>query len=67
MDYEIPRPIFYVVPNRSQQTLEFFIKHHVVQGTTVCTDEWRGYGGLAAAGYNHLTVNHSRTFVSNTG
>ncbi len=35
------------------------VAEHVEAGTTVYTDEHSGYGGLAAAQYQHEVVNHS--------
>ena len=43
-------------PDRS--TLHRAIRQHVQPGTTVMTDEHRGYPGLA--GYEHHSVNHSK-------
>lgn len=37
---------------------------HVLPGTTVTSDEWAGYNGLAALGYNHQTVNHTVNYVN---
>lgn len=32
----------------------------VKKGSTVCSDTWRGYTGIAAKGYVHRLVNHSK-------
>ncbi|PIO75150.1 hypothetical protein TELCIR_02810 [Teladorsagia circumcincta] len=52
-----------IVSNRDKQTLEEIILRHVLPGTTVWTDSWRGYRNLANIGYVHRTVNHSQNFV----
>ena len=68
MEFNPPRPIFYVVNNRSRPTLENIIRLHCRPGTTIHSDMWKGYYGLAALGYIHRKVNHSREFVnSDTG
>ena len=39
-----------------------------IAGSTVNSDLWPAYGGIAAMGFNHLTVDHSLDFVDpNTG
>ncbi|ULT99105.1 hypothetical protein L3Y34_000446 [Caenorhabditis briggsae] len=52
-----------IVDKRDQATCERIIQQYVAPGTTVITDCWRGYNGLAALGYDHKTVNHSQNFV----
>ena len=47
-----------VVPNVRKRTLQAFISENVEPGSTVHTDELKSYGGLAAIGYTHQTVNH---------
>jgi transposase-like protein len=47
-----------VVPNVRKKTVEPIIEAGVAKGSTVHTDELRSYGGLAAKGYGHETVNH---------
>lgn len=49
---------------RDAATLEGIIRKFVAAGSTIKTDEWRGYRGLEALGYIHGTVNHSRNFVN---
>jgi transposase-like protein len=46
------------VPNASGATLEFAIIDRVEPGSTIHTDEWRGYASLRHLGYEHKTVNH---------
>lgn len=36
------------------------IEKQVEKGTTVCSDTWRGYTGIASRGYVHRLVNHSK-------
>jgi transposase-like protein len=45
------------VKDTTSKTLHRLIKASVSSGTTVCTDEHRGYSGLSQ--FNHLYVNHS--------
>ncbi|XP_018399788.1 PREDICTED: uncharacterized protein LOC108777409 [Cyphomyrmex costatus] len=53
---------------RDKDTLLQLIQKHVLVGTEIHTDCWKGYFDLEAHGYVHLTVNHSVEFVnSETG
>ncbi|CAN7979047.1 unnamed protein product, partial [Ixodes persulcatus] len=61
--------VFYV-QRRDARTLGDQIRHNVAPGTTVFTDEWRGYvcvdslrDGNGPMGLDHLTVNHSQRFI----
>ena len=46
-------------------TLERAIERNVEPGSTISTDEWRGYHGLQVSPYSHGTVNHSaKQYVS---
>lgn len=52
---------------RDEETLIGQIKKFVAPGTTIYSDCWAGYNGLAAADYTHKKVNHSKQFkVPNT-
>jgi transposase-like protein len=42
-----------VIPNGSAASLHGFIAEHIVPGSTVHTDAWQGYAGLAKKGYSH--------------
>ena len=42
-----------VIPDSSQTSLSGFIKRNVEPGSTIISDDWTGYGGLAALGYKH--------------
>jgi hypothetical protein len=51
------------VPDRSASTLLDILAKHVHPGSTVMTDLWRGYIGMAdALNVQHLTVNHTLQF-----
>lgn len=42
------------IPNASAESLEEFIKANITKGSTIHTDGWKSYGGIAALGYKHL-------------
>ncbi len=48
-----------VVENTKATTLERFVLEHCDDGTTIVTDTHGGYIGLKAAGFQHITINHS--------
>ena len=48
-----------VLDRASGEELEEVVGCATLEGTTVNTDEWRGYWGLARMGRVHVTVNHS--------
>jgi transposase-like protein len=50
------------VRDRSADTLHDIIKRHILPGTTINTDLWRGYRGLEELGMVHQAVNHSEAF-----
>jgi transposase-like protein len=47
---------------RDAEKLTSIIKKHVLPGTTVYTDCWKGYNKLKLHNYIHKTVNHSNFF-----
>jgi transposase len=48
-----------VVPSNEQAVLEKHIRENVCDGSTISSDEWRGYSKLSAYGFRHGSVNHS--------
>ena len=52
---------------RNGDTLKEIILRRVKRGTTIYTDQWKGYYGLESLGFdwdkNETTVNHSQNFV----
>lgn len=62
MGFTPPRPILQVVSDRTAGTLCSIIRRNVRRGTTITTDGWRSYAGLARD-FNHRVVNHSANFV----
>ena len=48
---------------RDHNTLITLIKEHVLPGTTILTDKWKGYNALQHHGFPHQVVNHSQGFV----
>ena len=49
-----------VVENVRKKTLMPLMEMHIEKGTKVSSDELKSYNGVAAAGYEHGTVNHSQ-------
>ena len=53
----------HVIPNIQHKTLKDRIDTNIKKGTTICTDELRGYHSITD--YTHLKVNHSaKEFVN---
>ena len=53
------------VPDRGGRTLMNVLSRHILPGSVILTDLWRGYSALAETlGVEHRTVNHSETFVN---
>ena len=53
-----------VVPNVTQQTLQALIRRRVTPGSTICSDTWVGYTGIATKGYVHRLVDHSQGYTA---
>lgn len=47
------------IPDASAKSLTPAVQESVEPGSTVRTDGWNGYVGLASAGYNHIVVRQS--------
>lgn len=54
-----------LIPKTEAKNLQPIIQKKVKQGSTVCSDTWRGYTGIAAKGYVHRIVNHGKNEYSN--
>ena len=53
------------ISNTNAETLKSFVHDHVESGSTVYTDDHRGYLGLHGVIYNHASVKHSaREYVN---
>lgn len=61
------RVITGLINDRTRATLHEVIARHVRRGSTIITDDWIGYKGVNALGFNHKTVNHSNGFFSKDG
>ena len=53
-----------IVDNAEAKTLQPLITKQVKSGSTVCSDTWKGYTGIATKGYVHRLVDHSTEFVN---
>ncbi len=56
-----------VIPNVKRTTLQKAILDNVGFGSTIHTDQWPGYDGLAAKEFVHETVNHMTEYVTAGG
>jgi len=52
-DAKVVRIRLQVIPNASGASLIGFVQKNVTEGSTVVTDDWKGYVGLSKAGYKH--------------
>lgn len=48
-----------IVDDVGANTLQPLIKKQVKYGSTICSDTWKGYTGIATQGYVHRLVKHS--------
>jgi len=53
-----------VVPDTEARDLQPLIEKQVKRGSTICSDGWRGYTGLATKGYVHRLVDHRKNEYS---
>ena len=56
------KTLFFILPDRKRETLQKFIVENVLPGSTIFTDEWKGYSGLSDIGFMHKTICHKRRF-----
>ncbi|XP_068211699.1 uncharacterized protein [Palaemon carinicauda] len=63
IDRETRETFFRVVKKRNAETLISALKEHVLPGTTIISDCWKGYGKVKDHDFKHFTVNHSVNFV----
>lgn len=54
-----------IVPGIEAKDLQPLIEKQVRKGSTICSDDWRGYTGLAAKGYVHRVIEHNENEYSN--
>jgi len=54
-----------IVPDTEARDLQPLIEKQVSKGSTICSDTWRAYTGLAAKGYVHRLVDHGKKEYSN--
>ena len=53
-----------IVDDTKAKTLQPLITKQVKSGSTVCSDTWKGYTGIATKGYVHRLVDHIREFAN---
>jgi transposase-like protein len=53
-----------IVDDVGSSTLQPLIKKQVRKGSTICSDTWRGYTGIATNGYVHRLVDHQKEFAN---
>ena len=56
------RTLFFVLDNRNKKTLTKIIMDNVIAGSTIYTDEWKGYNDLKRRGFDHKTICHKKRF-----
>ncbi len=55
-----------IVDDAESKTLLPLIRKHVKRGSTINSDTWKGYTGIASQGYVHRLVKHSEGQYSDT-
>lgn len=63
LDRELRQVRSHVIPHAKRDVLQAEILRQIEKGSTVYTDGWTGYDGLAAQQYIHKTVNHASEYV----
>ena len=53
-----------LIDNAEGKELQPLILKQVKKGSTICSDTWKGYTGIAAKGYVHRLVNHLKKTYS---
>lgn len=53
-----------LIEKTEAENLQPIIERRVKRGSVVCSDTWRGYTGIAAKGYVHRMVEHSKNEYS---
>jgi transposase-like protein len=56
-----------LIDGAEAKILQPLIQKQVRKGSTVYSDTWRGYTGIAAKGYVHRLVEHKKEYVSRSG
>lgn len=56
-----------LIDNTEARNLQPLIQKQVKVGSTVYSDTWRGYTGIATKGYVHRLVEHGKEFVDKQG
>jgi len=56
-----------LIENTEAKSLQPLIQKKVSIGSTIYSDTWRGYTGIAAKGYVHRLVEHKKEYVSSSG
>jgi transposase-like protein len=63
LDHETRQVRAQVIPDVKRETLQNAILNRIEGGSTVYTDGWVGYEGLAAKEFIHETVNHVEEYI----
>jgi transposase len=56
-----------IIKRADARTLTPIVRLVVEQGSTVYTDQWRGFTELKVDGYTHHSINHSEEYVNQKG
>ena len=57
------KAIFITVEKIDRMTLNNIIAKYVKNGSTIYTDQWKGYFDFNSLDYQHFTINHTIEFV----